>query len=255
MHLAICDDNIADRKQTERLLSRESDRRGASSGVLYVDSFGNREALLSAPMIYDGLFVDMTGNGSDALEIAASLRKAGHRLPIVFCCSRINYRQTEGLPENSFFLDKPIRAAELSAVCDALQAVRNSQEKKMEFRSDKEHFYLAEKEIMYAYPSDRVIRIRLTDGTWKEPVSDMISFGVILGFDTDTAIRGTTAIDLGYIRISESGLLAMIGCSSVINLSCVSRVGYFHVTMKDGKKLKILPSSRRRLQEAAARAH
>ena len=93
MHLAVCDDNIADRKQTERLLGRESDRRINTTGVLYVDSFGNRNAILSTPMIYDGLFMDMVEDGCNAAEIARELRKAGSRLPIIFCCSKINYRK------------------------------------------------------------------------------------------------------------------------------------------------------------------
>ena len=33
MHLAICDDHMADRKQMERLLGRESDRRLNTTGV------------------------------------------------------------------------------------------------------------------------------------------------------------------------------------------------------------------------------
>ena len=66
MHLAVCDDNIADRKQMERLLGRESDRRLNTTGVLYVDSFGNRSAILSTPMIYDGLFMDMVEDGCNA---------------------------------------------------------------------------------------------------------------------------------------------------------------------------------------------
>ena len=37
MHIAICDDNIADRKQTERLLGKESDRRAKTESVLYID--------------------------------------------------------------------------------------------------------------------------------------------------------------------------------------------------------------------------
>ena len=65
MHLAVCDDNIADRKQMERLLGRESDRRLNTTGVLYVDSFGNRSAILSTPMIYDGLFMDMVEDGGN----------------------------------------------------------------------------------------------------------------------------------------------------------------------------------------------
>ena len=42
MHIAICDDNIADRKHLERLLSRESDKRMGTPNLLYVDSYGDR---------------------------------------------------------------------------------------------------------------------------------------------------------------------------------------------------------------------
>ena len=59
MHLAICDDHMADRKQMERLLGRESDRRLNTTGVLYVDSFGSKESILTTPMIYDAIFMDM----------------------------------------------------------------------------------------------------------------------------------------------------------------------------------------------------
>ena len=38
MHIAICDDNIADRKQTERLLKREADKMRAEGEMLYIDS-------------------------------------------------------------------------------------------------------------------------------------------------------------------------------------------------------------------------
>ena len=47
MHIAVCDDNVADRKQLERLLKRESDKRAASTGIIYTDSFGNSTSLLS----------------------------------------------------------------------------------------------------------------------------------------------------------------------------------------------------------------
>ena len=79
MHLAICDDHIADRKQMERLLGRESDRRLNTTGVLYVDSFGNRDAILTTPMIYDGLFIDMTEETQpESLSFACPLDDAGY---------------------------------------------------------------------------------------------------------------------------------------------------------------------------------
>ena len=36
MHIAICDDNIADRKHLERLLSRESDKRMGTPNLLWI---------------------------------------------------------------------------------------------------------------------------------------------------------------------------------------------------------------------------
>ena len=58
MHIAICDDNIADRKQLERLLKRESDKRAGTTGSFYTDSFGNCEILAINNMLYDLFFID-----------------------------------------------------------------------------------------------------------------------------------------------------------------------------------------------------
>ena len=251
MHLAVCDDNIADRKQLERLLGRESDRRLNTTGVLYVDSFGNRDAILTTPMIYDGLFIDMTEDGNDAVEIAGKLREAGSVLPIVFCCSRIDYRKSPSLPDNCFFLDKPIHPAELAAMCDRLFAIKKSQVKRYEFRSLTETFYLEEKDIMYAWPvDDQTVRIRLTDGSEKTSVSTLLNFCANLGFDVDSSNRGIVKADIGYIRVSPSGLLAMIGCSYAVSLKHVAKIGFFDLTMTDGHKFRIAPSSRRTLQDA-----
>ena len=251
MHLAVCDDNIADRKQMERLLGRESDRRQNTTGVLYVDSFGNRDAILTTPMIYDGLFIDMTEDGNDAVEIAGKLREAGSVLPIVFCCSRIDYRKSPSLPDNCFFLDKPVHPAELAAMCDRLFAIKKSQVKRYEFRSLTETFYLEEKDIMYAWPvDDQTVRIRLTDGSEKTSVSTLLNFCANLGFDVDSSNRGIVKADIGYIRVSPSGLLAMIGCSYAVSLKHVAKIGFFDLTMTDGHKFRIAPSSRRTLQDA-----
>ncbi|HJC58650.1 MAG TPA: response regulator [Candidatus Eisenbergiella intestinipullorum] len=253
MHLAVCDDNIADRKQMERLLGRESDRRLNTTGVLYVDSFGNREAILSTPMIYDGLFIDMKEEGNDAVRIANLLRQSGAVLPIVFCCSSIDYRTSPDLPDNCFFLDKPIVPAELSAMCDQLLSIKNSQVKRFEFRSLTETYYLEEKDIMYAWPEDdQTVRIRLVDGTEKISVSSLLNFCANLGFDVDHSSRGVLKADIGYIRISPSGRLAMIGCTCAICLKYVTKIGFFALTMADGRKFRIAPSSRKTLLSAKA---
>ncbi len=254
MHLAICDDNIADRKQMERLLGRESLKRKDTDGAFYVDSFGNKNAVLSTPMIYDGLFMDMTEEGNDAVEIANLLRAGGSGLPIIFCCSRIDYRKAENLPDNCFFLDKPIQTEELAAMCSQLQSLVDSREKKMEFRTDTEAFYLTEEEIAYAYQENRTVRVTLTDGSVKAPVTSMLNFCSMFGFDVDYSNRGIIKLDLGFIRISESAIIAMIGASYLVNLKYVEKVGFAHLLMKDGAKIKIAPSSRKLLRQAVEEA-
>ena len=103
MHIAICDDNIADRKQLERLLKRESDKRAAVSGILYTDSFGNAEALLANPMQYDAFYIDVCQTeGVSGSDIVSALTAKGVNAPIVMCCSHINYREYT-LPSNVIF--------------------------------------------------------------------------------------------------------------------------------------------------------
>ena len=93
MHIAICDDNIADRKQLERLLDRESDRRKDTSGVFFCDSYGNSEHLSRNPMPYELFFLDMTSEEPDGLSFAIELRRLGVTAPIALCSSSINYRE------------------------------------------------------------------------------------------------------------------------------------------------------------------
>ena len=130
---------------------------------------------------------------------------------------------------------------------EILLTIKNSQEKKLEFRTDTETFYLKEEDIMYAYPDDRFVRIHLANGENRECVATMLNFCATLGFDIDYSARGTTKLDIGYIRVSESGLLAMIGCSAVINLKYVDKISFFQLSMIDGHKIKISPSSRKAL--------
>ena len=130
MHLAICDDHMADRKQMERLLGRESDRRLNTTGVLYVDSFGSKESILVTPMIYDAIFMDMTEDGCDAIELSHMLRADGTDVPIVFCCDKVDYRKSKNLPDNALFLDKPIVVSELTETIDHLLSIKNSKVKK-----------------------------------------------------------------------------------------------------------------------------
>ena len=69
MHIAIVEDNIADRHQTERLLGREVDRRRTAEEGYYVDSFGSADAVLPCPTTYDIFFLDMQHTEPDGFQL------------------------------------------------------------------------------------------------------------------------------------------------------------------------------------------
>ena len=140
MHISVCDDNIADRKQMERLLERASDRRIHTTGVFYIDSYGNVDAVMRSPMLYDAFFIDMTSGPVNGFQLARRLIDAGVTAPIVLCISTINYRAIidaaiAEVPEDAAeksnhdilrwklksqiqYLNKPIRVAELDEMLD-----------------------------------------------------------------------------------------------------------------------------------------
>lgn len=164
MHIAICDDNVADRKQLERLLKRESDRRSRTTGILYADSFGNAPALLSNPMQYDVFYIDMCRTeGVCGLDVVNGLLAKGVNAPIVMCCSLVNYRELE-LPSNVIFLDKPIRTEELSRSIDHALSIKSEAPSLIELREDKDTYYVTEPDIVYAVEEGMYVKVTLTDG-------------------------------------------------------------------------------------------
>lgn len=230
MHLAICDDHIADRKQMERLLGRESDRRIHTTGVLYVDSYGSKTSILSAPMIYDAIFMDMTEDGCDAIELANMLRADGTAIPIIFCCDKVDYRKSSGIPDNSYFMDKPIQTAELSEMIGRLIVIKNSQTKKLEFRNLAETFYLKEEDILCAWPeNDRDMRLHLFNG--EERITEM----------TRQTFCG---------NLKDCDCFIELACHTVLNMLYIRDINFFKVTMLDGIQFRLAFGESRVLQKA-----
>lgn len=164
MHIAICDDNIADRKQLERLLKRDSDARALQTEGFYVDSFGNAEALLRSPMLYDVFFIDMCNSSVSTVDIVNRLTAIGVSAPIILCSSLINYQELS-FPSNILFLNKPIKKEELSETIDHAIAVKASAIPLIELREESgEYCYVKESEILYAVSKGAYITITLQDG-------------------------------------------------------------------------------------------
>ncbi|MDO4293834.1 MAG: response regulator [Eubacteriales bacterium] len=232
MHLAVCDDHMVDRKQMERLLGRESDRRISTTGVLYVDSFGSKESILTTPMIYDAIFMDMTEEGCDAVELSNMLRADGTAVPIVFCCGKVDYRKSPGLPDNVLFMDKPITVDALSRMIDQLLSIKNQQVKKIEFRNRLETFYLSEDEILCAWPeNDRDMRIRLFNG--EERLTEM---------NSETFCG----------NLKDYDCFILLANRAVLNMLYVQQITFFKVTMLGGKQFRLSFGESRALERAVS---
>lgn len=107
MHVAICDDNVADRRHMERLLSRESDKRAGTPNILYIDSYGDKDHFLRTPLKYNIVFMDMTAREGLVEEILAGLEEQGYHAPLVLYSSTVDYTAIPNLPDYVVHAKKP----------------------------------------------------------------------------------------------------------------------------------------------------
>lgn len=220
MHIAICDDNVADRRQLERLLKRESDRRSADTGILYADAFGNVAALLANPMQYDIFYIDMCNTkGMTGLEIVSMLSQKGVHAPIVMCCSKEDYK-TQAFPENVIFLDKPIRTSDLSDSLDHALQIKATAPDMIELREDKATLYVTEDEIIYAIEEGRHVDVTLTDNRH--------------------FVANTTCENL-FAQIENHPTFFSPNAKSIVNARYIKKLGLgcTALTMEDGTVFKI----------------
>lgn len=226
MHIAICDDNVADRKQLERLLGRESDKRKHDTGVFFTDSFGQSSVLAKNPMPYDLFFIDSAQDEPDGLALALSLCQAGVSAPIVLCSSKIDYSaaaaKKENLPPNFLFLDKPIKTAQLSDILDKAVVLQQHRTPTIELRSDIETYYIQEDDIVYAISHGKYLEVCLKDGTKVPVISYMDNF---------------------YDQISMYTHIVLLTGHALCNIVYVEKYTPFKVILKDGTKLKSSPFS------------
>lgn len=224
MHIAICDDNIADRKQMERLLSRESDKRLSSTGNLYIDSYGNAKALLEATLTYDAYYIDMCRTeGITGMDMVMALTEKGILSPMILCCSDINYRELT-LPENILsqgnisYLDKPLKVPELSESIDRALEIKKQAPVLIELRDEKQTYYISEEDFFYAVEDEFHVWVTLTDGR-KIQIAD-------------------SALNL-FAQIEGHPVFVAPSDKTIINCRHISKLKFRKAIMSDGTGFKI----------------
>ena len=228
--IALCDTNFADRKQMERLLERESDKR-LDSCVFYMDTYGNKEALLGNPRTYDAYFLDMPDTNYSAYDLAKDIRSKDIVSPIVFCSSTMDYRTCGNELANCFFMNKPILVADLSSILDEIiQQKEQNYIPAVEVRYMSEVHYLTEKEIVYCESQghSRIISIHLQNG------STIQAENFISNFITEL-------VPLGEFFIANKNV--------IINARYASTVSMFHVTLQTGETFKLKGTKKKDVEQ------
>lgn len=152
MYIAVVADNIAERKQTERLLSRANTALGSELGILYINSYGDEEAFLKACMRYELFIIDYDRDYAHSLAVADKLRQASASGLIAICKSEEDPFLHEFAERQYFTIDKPIRTAPLHQLIREVHSIiekKKASETILEIRGKTETKYMNKDEIVY----------------------------------------------------------------------------------------------------------
>lgn len=166
VYIAICDDNAADRKQFERLLEREKTARVSKGEVLYIDSFGSKEALMHTPIKYDLFLIDITLEKENGMDIAKALRKEGISAPIVLFTSTIDYKSFGNPPDNITYFDKPVLKGQITHLVDDALIRSKNKVPLIEVRCQNDTHFIKCNDIIYVKDLGTQLEIVLTGGKY-----------------------------------------------------------------------------------------
>lgn len=215
MNLAVCDDNIADRKQTERLLGRQSDRIFKETGErIYIDSYGNAEAFLANPQMYHGLFIDMVDSSMSGIEILKNLLDQRIVKPIIMCSSLVDYRsqfEEAGMSaDNVLFLNKPLKVSELTRVVDQIKELNKTVEHTVELRGKTETLYAKGDDIVCARQVKAELEVYLSDGRVITLLENIVNFYAGCNcFPQLCPINDNAFINIDHIKETRFGKVIM----------------------------------------------
>ena len=194
MHIAVVADNVADRKQAERLLGRANTALAKDIGTLFADSFGDEESFLHACMRYDLFILDFDNDVPHSLEVARKLKEKNAPGLIAVCKHTDAPFTYETAIQGLYTLDKPILTASLhKLLCDVHLELEklHSQLDLVELRTDTDTHYVSRATILYARAFEKEHRIsyHFTDGTILESTGGFDDLKRYLGDFEEFVVR------------------------------------------------------------------
>ncbi len=159
MHIAICDDNVADRKQTERLMGREADKWIAEGEPMYTYSYGSVKSLLDNFMQFDAVLMDIKETeGVTTADVIDELVSLGATSTMVVLDEEKNYID---IPRDILFLPKPLRPVALHEIMLKVKENSSHREALIELRGERETLYVKESDVLYAEEKGRYTHVTM----------------------------------------------------------------------------------------------
>ncbi|MCR5211888.1 MAG: LytTR family transcriptional regulator DNA-binding domain-containing protein [Lachnospiraceae bacterium] len=163
LFIAIVDDDPADRKQSERLLSRERDVRVKNKEVIYFDTYGSKEALIPYCSKYDLFLIDISHSTQDGMMVAVDLKHRGAKGRMVLASSSIDYKAKYGDHEDFIFIEKPLYQKDIKKLVEIAYEHKEKETPRLELRGEKETIYVTKHEILYLKEAGYYTIVALTD--------------------------------------------------------------------------------------------
>lgn len=166
MYIAVLADNIADRKQTERLLGRANDVLANETGTLYIDSYGDAQSLMRAPMKYELFFLDIYGAEDHGRSVIDALKSANVPGKIALVLPEDIPFSYQNAIEGLLNIQKPLIATTLhQLIKDAHKEQMQTVVPKVEIRSENETYYVPLEQIIYAQEINHFVYVHLDNGS------------------------------------------------------------------------------------------
>ncbi len=230
MHIAIVADNIADRKQAERLFDRANTALAPETGTLFISSYGDETSFLHACMKYDLFVLDFDNDVPHSLAVAEKLKEKNAPGLIVVCKNAEAPFLYETAIQGLYTLDKPILTAPLHKLIRdvhlEIQKVQ-SQLDLVEIRTDTDTHYVSRATILYAKADEKEHRLsyHFIDGNVLESTGGSDDLLRYLGdYDEFVQRPGHLLVNKDHIR-SETKKSILLSNGETLELSLLTRLG------------------------------
>ncbi len=222
LFIAILDDDPADRKQSERLLSRERDVRVKNNEVIYFDTYGSREAILPYCTKYDLFLIDISNSSPDGFMTAVDLNHHGATGRMVLASSKIDYRAKYKEHEDFIFVNKPLLQKHFTELVDIAYEHKEKQIPRIELRGEKDTIYITLDEILYLKEQTYYTIVALTGDRTFHMAGGIKKISHDLSPDKFVYTDKKTVINMAHVASREKNSFRMSD-GAVIRFSILSK--------------------------------